>query len=602
MSPRNMNPTDPISPALSSAQMSAMDGTRVDQEAPMNLASSNLVDHVSPSARRVMVQAAMLKDFMKFEPNRDGTGALTVTDFHKLLNYKGIDLSETEVTSIVREFDSSFEFIISFDTFESLYDRAKSRAGLRLATEGVRDEQAYIRSVFDEFKDSPDHSCGAGGITRDRLNQVAEFLHMSIGNRDIDLIFKTLDKDGSGVLAYLEFKTFFEDTNSRNDLKSLLADIHGDYQHNKVFQQKLYEVFDSSKEGCMTREDLKAVMEFLDTVVTLDSKSGTADKIIEQTGSVRKQGEPLDNTIQQRVVSLEEFQDFFEQLAGKKNSNEYVTDFENSDSPKTVFGAIVAFIVFGSAVVLSYLGATMNSLALLIVGLMGLPVAIYIGFHTAGCNFWCCESKRETGAPKTFPVYPTMILFGLGGASYAYLTLVPAADLLPSLMAPYLVIGGLYLICRCAAHSTVVRERFCNPGDIKEQKLTRYVDEEGKTKGPLASVRTPKAKDTRRVSFENTEIDVEVGLPGRVSGDGASGVNLQKCGIAADPQFLSRTGAEYMPAYLPRKDNLPPAARSGAMPEPPPHPRRSRPAPPKEAPPDSGFGIGALEGRSAGAA
>merc|ERR1719353_2715550 len=101
----------------------------------------------------------------------------------------------------------------------------------------------YLRSIFEEFKEND--SGGEVGITRDRLEEVANFLRMSFGNRETDLIFKTLDKDGSGVLTYLEFNKFFQDTSSRGDLTYLLEEIHGDYQHNKLFQLKLYGAFDS---------------------------------------------------------------------------------------------------------------------------------------------------------------------------------------------------------------------------------------------------------------------------------------------------------------------------------------------------------------------
>jgi hypothetical protein len=259
----------------------------------------------------------------------------------------------------------------------------------------------------------------------------------------------------------------------------------------------------------MTREDLKAVMEFLNTVTTLDSNMGTVDKLIEQTGRAQplKRGEPL-----QEAISLQEFNDFFEQLAGIKNTKEYVTDFENSDRPKTLFGSLVAFVVFASAVALIVLGATTNGHVFSIVGLVSLAFAIYVGLYSAGFNLQCPKSEVETGAPNNLPGYFAMIFFAFGGASYAYGAFVQATASVTLLMVLCFVLGGLFLTCRLAAYLPVVGEWFRNPEDITEQEISRYVDKGFLPSEKKPSSPAPTAKTKSRGSVDTSQFDEEVGL------------------------------------------------------------------------------------------
>jgi Ca2+-binding EF-hand superfamily protein len=489
----------------------------------------------STTAKRSSVSEESLKEvFMKFDPNRDGTGALTLTDFQKLLNHQGIDLSKKEVKSLFRKADTSggdgSKLTIQWAAFDYMYEKAKGRAALKSgAAGGVRDKRQHLKLLYEEFKEK--NINGAEGITKEGLEEVAKFLLLKLEKKEIDHAYKQIKGDKpNAVLSFVELNKFFDNAKAKEELAILLEDLRGDYRTNTVFQQKLYESFDSSGEGSMTTQDLKSVMLFLPTIVEMDVNQSTIDKLVAKTG---KGG----------VVTLDQFCDFFQQMKGIKNTKEIISDFDNSDKPKTMFGAALAFVVFCIAVSMIVFGTQMETHVVTIAGIVALLFSVYIGLYTAGYSIECCgESRGMPGAPNKLPGHLAMIFFALAGASYAYgvLMLARIDDWVEQITLLWILLGAAFLSCRCAAHAPVIGVFFRNPSEITEKELESHIAEENKKKkfiyeedssvGSPKSPSSPKTPKKKRDSelAQSAGADLEAGLPGEVTSNEAMSPKMMK--------------------------------------------------------------------------
>merc|ERR1719387_2092040 len=192
----------------------------------------------------------------------------------------------------------------------------------------------------------------------------------------------------------------------------------------------------------MTKDDLKAVMVFLPTVIDVEMNKKTIAKCVDKTVKNAKRG----------VITIDDFYEFFQQMKGVADTKEIVDDFDNSDKPKSLFGGLVAFAAFAIAACLIFLGTTMkNAIVLIIAGIVSLVFSIYIGLYTAGYSVDLCgESKGTPGEPNKTPGQIAAILFALAVASYAYGIFSGMEDWLEQLTILWLILAALFLSCRCA--------------------------------------------------------------------------------------------------------------------------------------------------------
>jgi Ca2+-binding EF-hand superfamily protein len=473
-------------------------------------------------------QAAMEELFNKFDPLRDGSGALTIVEFQKLLQFQGIDLSKKEVKSLFRQNDTSggdgSKLSIRFDAFEYMYEKAKTRAGFKAGAQGVRDKRQFLRTVHDEFKEI--NYRGEQGVTKEGLLDIARILGLPAEKRDVDQYFKQYCTTEYDALPLGDITKFTEMINGKMEIKELAMDLADDFRTNTAFQQKLYEHFDSSKEGAMTKDDLAAVMAFLPTLVEVEANQKTIDKLMKKTVEQAKGGK----------ITVDGFYEFFTQMKNMSDTKEIVDDFDNSDTPKTVFGGMVAASAFTVGVGLITLGSPLmwNATVLVIAGGVSLLFSIYIGLYTAGFSVSLCgESKGAPGAPSQTPGQIASIFFALAGASYGYGLFAGMQSWLEQITMLWLALGAAFLSCRCAAYLPSVGHFFRNPTEITDKDLEGYKDPDeakakykaGQDKSPAGSPKSPSSPKSRKsrksTEFNGDAVDLEAGIPGEVAANGA---------------------------------------------------------------------------------
>lgn len=524
----------------------------------------------------------MFDVFKLADPNHDGTGALSLEEFQKLLAAQDIDLSKRQVKALFRQADTSggdgSRLTVPFAAFEYMYDRAKLRASFKPGKNKVRNKREYIKSIYDEFKEKHGE---AEGITKAGLEEIAKLIELKIRQNDIIHAIKDA-KDlgvGSGVLSLGELNGFFEKAKYKDELTKELALLHEaeDFRTNQVFQQKLYESFDSSGKGQMNHEDLRRVMLYLPTVVNTQMDKKTVHMYV-----VKIQGKG-------DVVEFKDFEKLFLQFANHKNAKDYVTDFDRSDAPKSMFGALTSVIAFGAGVVMMLFGYQMDVLQLVLAGGVGCMFSIYVGLYTFGCaiRLDCFPEPGLPGEPSNTPGHLAIIFLMLAFAAWIYgvLHLGELEPWLEQLVMLFCFLALLFAACRCAAHLPGVGHYFRNAYEITEKELdlegytprysSKYLYEEDRLsvsspKSPSSPKSAKKKRDSSESlrsfseprgepdrfrsseadrqslrSSDSARPDVEVGLPGEVQADPASAPTSPK--LKSKRDSAKRSSELYLP-------------------------------------------------------
>jgi len=149
--------------------------------------------------------------FSTFDKN--GDGLISKQEMKESFDKLRLCVSEKELVSTIRTVDVNGDGYVDFDEFVSLYESICGKRGGEEDDAKAEHEDADLAEAFGVFDEN-----GDGLITVEELQAVLKSLGLEEGRAigDCKKMIQKVDKDGDGMVNYLEFNEMMSAGFGRN--------------------------------------------------------------------------------------------------------------------------------------------------------------------------------------------------------------------------------------------------------------------------------------------------------------------------------------------------------------------------------------------------
>ncbi|CAJ1405515.1 unnamed protein product [Effrenium voratum] len=130
----------------------------------------------------------------------DASGLLSFTEMSMVLREGNPDLTDKELAVLFREIDTNGDLTVDFKEFARYLNSGSDKSKLQKAKSK---EQLTAERCKEEFRRADENSDGK--LSREEIATLLRKGNPDMGEQELQLLFKSLDQDGSGQLDFNEF-------------------------------------------------------------------------------------------------------------------------------------------------------------------------------------------------------------------------------------------------------------------------------------------------------------------------------------------------------------------------------------------------------------
>lgn len=143
--------------------------------------------------------------FNLFDKDGDGTiSAVELEDKLRAVYGRKYSFDRKEIEAMIKAVDGDGNGTIDFDEFLTMMDVEKSGGGRR--SQQRRDGKSELKEAFDVFDTD-----GDGSISKREVERVMKAVGITLDDKTLELMVKSVDLDGNGEIDFEEFCKLMSD-------------------------------------------------------------------------------------------------------------------------------------------------------------------------------------------------------------------------------------------------------------------------------------------------------------------------------------------------------------------------------------------------------